>query len=181
MIFVLAGFVGGLRRLSQAGLSFQPIQALEPGIFVDSQLEACARNPGASAVLQAPQEESKATASAPQLCHGSIFLQDASADQPRCLLSGFSATLIKAYLSGGGSQRVMPARPGSTLRGQGDLSVVRLDCHISGNERSSARWLFSSRRIRARSSIGLVTALTGEHDFGASGAQDYSGNTAAFI
>jgi hypothetical protein len=33
---VLAGFVGGLKLLSQAGLSYPPIEALEPGIPVDS-------------------------------------------------------------------------------------------------------------------------------------------------
>jgi hypothetical protein len=69
---------GGIRRRAEAfepsGASCQPIQALEPGILVDGPHEPCARNPGASAVLLAPQQESKATASAPQLCHGSIFL-----------------------------------------------------------------------------------------------------------
>jgi hypothetical protein len=91
MIFVLAGFVDELELLSQAVLPYPPIQALEPAILGDGQLELCATNPGASAVPSAPQEGSKATASTPQLCHGSIFLQDASADHqpPPSIISLF--------------------------------------------------------------------------------------------
>jgi hypothetical protein len=53
MIFVLAGLVDGLELLSQAVLPYPPIQALEPAIFGDGQLELCATNPGASAVPSA--------------------------------------------------------------------------------------------------------------------------------
>ena len=91
MIFVLAGFVDELELLSQAVLPYPPIQALEPAILGDGQLELCATGLFSCKMLR-------------QII------------SPRLPSSAFSTTLTEAYLSGGGWLRVTPARTRSTLR-----------------------------------------------------------------